>query len=581
MTASSLSQLSPNAEIVSKQEAFQVNAAAAIGLCHVMQSNLGPTGSLKLLVGGTLEQLKLTKDGTTLLKEMQIQHPTAALIARTATAQDEICGDGTTSVVLLVGELLRCSQTSSGGTLHPRHLTDGYDLARTAVLEFLQDHFAMPLTLPKDDDDDDTNETIFSLNRELLVNVAKTSLGTKLDKGLVHKLSAAVVNAMETIYQTDVPLDLNRIEIMTQTRKHAIDSRLVKGLVLDHGGRHPDMPNQLGSDNADGIHKRGGVYIMICNVSLEYEQTETQSGFVYSTAEQREKLVESERTWLDERCRKIVALKRKVCTPENKMSFCIINQKGVDPLSLDIFAKEGILCLRRAKRRNMERLSLATGGQVILSLADDDLDESMLGYAGRVTQVTYGDDKYTFVEDCPTDASKSCTMMLQGPNDMTIAQIKDAVKDGLRAVKNVVEDKAVIPGGGAFELAASMYLTSEILPKTKGKKKLGIQAYAEALLIIPKTLIANSGFDVQDVLLQLKEERETSGDTYEDMAKVGFNCATGEPMLPEMEGIYDSVRVKRQSLHLCTVLANQLLLVDEVMRAGKQMGRPQEPGPEM
>jgi T-complex protein 1 subunit zeta len=377
-------------------------------------------------------------------------------------------------------------------------------------------------------------------------------------------MSAAVVDAIQTIAAGsdkddidggDAPLDLNRVEILTLQRRSALESRFIAGLVLDHGGRHPDMPAEIFK-----------VKIMTCNVSLEYEQTETQAGFAYQTAEEREKLVESERKWLDERCRKIVEFKRSVC--KEGESFCIINQKGVDPLSLDIFAKEGILCLRRAKRRNMERLTLACGGQAILSL--EDLQPEYLGYAGTVRQVSYGEDKYTFVEDCPNAAAG--TLLLQGPNQLTVNQIKDAAQDGLRAVKNAVEDKAVVPGGGAFEVAASMYLTDIIVPKTVGKLKLGVQAYAAALLVIPKTLAANSGFDVQEALLQLKDERTESG-----MA-VGFSCKTGEPMLPAEEGVWDNVRVKRQSLYLATVLANQLLLVDEVMRAGKQMGK--QPNPE-
>ena len=353
-------------------------------------------------------------------------------------------------------------------------------------------------------------------------------------------------------------MDLNRVEIMTLQRQSAADSRFVRGLVMDPGGRHPDMPSVLKN-----------VHVMTCNVSLEYEQTETAAGFVYSTAEEREKLVESERKWLDERCRKIVDFKRSVC--KEGETFCIINQKGVDPLSLDIFAKEGILCLRRAKRRNMERLTLACGGQPILSL--EDLEASMLGYAGQVSEVTYGEDKYTFVEDCPNTA-QSCTLLLQGPNQLTTDQVKDAVKDGLRAVKNTVEDKAVVPGAGAFELAASQHLKDVIVPKTAGKTKLGIRVFANALLVIPKTLAANSGFDVQDALLQCQDEIQAGN-------QVGWNCRTGEPLLPETEGIYDNVRVKRQSLFLTTVLANQLLLVDEVMRAGKQMGKQPQPGADM
>jgi len=245
----------------------------------------------------------------------------------------------------------------------------------------------------------------------------------------------------------------------------------------------------------------------------------------------------------------------------------MINQKGIDPLSLDMFAKEGILCLRRAKRRNMERLTLACGGSPIHSL--EDLDETMLGYAGKVSEVTFGDDKFTFVEDCKHP--KSCTLLLQGPNQLVMDQMKDAIRDGLRAVKNAIEDGAVVPGGGAFEIAASLYLRNKVLAETKGKTKLGVSAFAESLLIIPKTLAENSGFDVQETILKLEEERASSG------LPVGINCTTGEPMLPAEEGVWDNVRVKRQSLYLATVLASQLLLVDEVMRAGKQMGKPDNP----
>ena len=339
---------------------------------------------------------------------------------------------------------------------------------------------------------------------------------------------------------------------MTMQRKLGTDSRFVNGLVLDHGGRHPDMPKVL-----ENCH------VMTCNVTFEYEKTEVQSGFFYSTAEEREKLVESERKWLDERCRAVVDFKRSVC--KEGESFVIINQKGIDPLSLDIFAKEGILCLRRAKRRNMERLTLACGGSPIHSV--EDLDPDQLGWCGKVSEVSLGDDKFTFVEECKHP--KSCTLLLQGPNVHTIDQIKDAVRDGLRSVKNAIEDRAIVPGAGAFELAAAMNLRDNVAKVTKGRPKLGVEAYAEALLIIPKTLAANSGFDVQDCILNLTDAREDSDCTL----AVGLDCTSGDPMIPADEGVYDNVRVKRQCLHLSTVLASQLLLVDEVMRAGKQMGR--------
>jgi len=532
---SQLKDISPNAEIVSKTQARAVNVAAGVGLMNVLKSNLGPRGTLKLLVGGA-GQLKLTKDGLVLLKEMQIQHPTAALIARTATAQDDVTGDGTTSTVLMCGELMRQADIHISEGLHPRILVEGLETARDEALKFLSE---IKVEFKED----------MIQDRDLLQSVALTSLATKLEYDLSLPLAQALVSSVQCIYNgPDEPIDLHRVEVISMTR--AKESKFVNGLVMDHGARHPDMPDIL--ENCK---------IMTCNVSLEYEKTETQSGFFYSTAEEREKLVESERKWLDDRCRQVVEFKRAVC--KEGETFVIINQKGVDPLSLDIFAKEGILCLRRAKRRNMERLTLACGGSPIHSLQD--IEESQLGYAGKVSQVTMGEDKYTFVEDCPN--AKSCTLLLQGPNEHSITQSKDAVNDGLRALKNALEDKAVLPGAGAFEIATSLHLKTKILPTLKGKSKLGVQAFADALLIIPKTLAENSGLDVQDALFNLQEERQESN------MMVGLDVKTGEPILPADVGVWDNVRVKRQSLYLSTVLASQLLLVDEVMRAGKQMGK--------
>jgi T-complex protein 1 subunit zeta len=185
MSSLALHDVSPNAEIVSKTQALRVNTAAAVGLQRVLQSNLGPTGTLKLLVGGSLEQLKLTKDGSVLLKEMQIQHPTAALIARTASAQDAVTGDGTTSVILLVGEMLRVAEQlmSAGGNLHPRHIVDGYEVALKETLDFLETQFKVSVG------GTETDSVPFPVrHRDILLQTARTSLSTKLDVGLVEKV---------------------------------------------------------------------------------------------------------------------------------------------------------------------------------------------------------------------------------------------------------------------------------------------------------------------------------------------------------------------------------------------------------
>uniref|UniRef100_A0A7S2WV07 T-complex protein 1 subunit zeta n=1 Tax=Rhizochromulina marina TaxID=1034831 RepID=A0A7S2WV07_9STRA len=532
--AASAKYVNPDAEVVAKAQALAVNVAAANGLQMVLRSNLGPRGTLKMLVGGA-GQIRITKDGKVLLHEMQIQHPTAMLIARTATAQDDITGDGTTSAVLLCGELLKMAQRYTTEGLHPRVICEGYEKAKDHALELL-DSFKKSVPEPLQD-------------RELLTCVARTALRTKLPQELADLMTDAVVSSVQCIATPHQPIDLHMVEIMTIQNKLGSDSKFVRGMVLDHGARHPDMPKYL--ENC---------FICTCNVSMEYEKSENASGFLYSSAEERQKLVESERRFTDAKVRAFIELKRKVCT--DGQGFVLVNQKGIDPLSLDMLAKEGIMALRRAKRRNMERLTLACGGEAVNS--EIDLTPDILGYAGKVFDETLGDEKFTFIEDCKN--AKSCTILVRGPNSHTIEQIKDAIRDGLRAVKNTVDDEAVVAGAGAYENAAYLSL-QQFKSSVSGKAKLGVEAFANAMLVIPKVLAENSGFDIQDSIISMQEEREKSG------AAVGLDVVTGDVMLPEVEGIYDNYRVKRQCIHLSTVLASQLLLVDEIMKAGKKMGK--------
>jgi T-complex protein 1 subunit zeta len=322
------------------------------------------------------------------------------------------------------------------------------------------------------------------VDRELLLSVARTSLTTKLNATLAQKLTPDIVDAVLAIYQEPAKPDLHMVEIMKMQHRTAADTRLIRGLALDHGARHPDMPKRL--ENC---------YILTLNVSLEYEKTEINSSFFYSSAEQRDKLVESERRFVDAKLKKIVDLKKELCGNDGTKNFVVINQKGIDPLSLDVLAKNNILALRRAKRRNMERLQLVCGGVAQNSV--DDLSEEVLGYAGLVYEQTLGEEKYTFVEEVKDP--KSVTLMIKGPNAHTIAQVTDAVRDGLRSVYNMIVDKSVVPGAGAFQVACASHLKSDAFSKTvKGKAKWGVEAFADALLIIPKTLAANAGLDIQD-----------------------------------------------------------------------------------
>ncbi|EEC11846.1 chaperonin complex component, TCP-1 delta subunit, putative [Ixodes scapularis] len=410
--------LNPKAEVARHAQALAVNINAARGLQNVLRTNLGPTGTMKML---------------------QIQLPTANLIARASTAQNDITGDGTTSTVLIIGELLKQADLYVSEGLHPRILAEGFELAQAKALEVLE---SLKVAAPSTPD------------RDLLVRVAHTALATKVNPELAQHLTEVCVDAVLAIRRPEQQLNLHMVEIMEMQHKTDMDTQLVRGLVLDHGARHPDMKKLV--KNA---------FVLACNVSLEYEKTEVNAGFFYKSAEEREKLVSAERQFIENRVKKIIELKRKVCDTPDK-NFVVINQQGIDPQSLDLLAKEGIVALRRAKRRNMERY----------------VERKHLGHAHR----------------SPVANAECVSTPIAAPTPAG----------------------CVIPGAGAFELAAHAALVS-MRPNVKGKAQLGVQAYADALLVIVKTLATNSGLDPQDVLVKLQQEQRLA------KQPIGLNLATG------------------------------------------------------
>ncbi|XP_077606020.1 T-complex protein 1 subunit zeta-2 isoform X4 [Crocuta crocuta] len=464
---SAIKATNSKAEVARAQEALAVNICAARGLQDVLRTNLGPKGTMKMLVSGAGD-IKLTKDGNVLLHEMQIQHPTASLIAKVATAQDDITGDGTTSNILIIGELLKQADIYISEGLHPRIVADGFEAAKIKALEVLEE-----VKINKE------------MKREILLDVAKTSLQTKVHAELADVLTEAVVDSVLAIKRPGYPIDLFMVEIVEMKHKSETDTKLIKGLVLDHGARHPDMKKRVED-----------AFILTCNVSLEYEKTEVSSGFFYKTAEEKEKLVKAERKFIEDRVQKIIDLKDKVCAQSSK-GFVVINQKG--------------------------------------------------------------EEKFTFIEACVNP--RSVTLLVKGPNKHTLTQIKDALRDGLRAIKNAIEDGCVVPGGGAVEVAIAEALVN-YKHTIKGRARLGVQAFADALLIIPKVLAQNSGYDLQETLVKVQAEHS------ESKQPVGIDLNTGEPMLAADEGIWDNYCVKKQLLHSCTLIATNILLVDEIMRAG-------------
>lgn len=523
-----VSQLNSQAELYRHNQALSMNLNASHSLADILKTNLGPCGTLKMLVGGAGD-VQLTKDGTVLLKNLTIIHPTAIMISRAAAAQDENTGDGTTSTIILIDTMLKQCERRLAEGVHPRVLTTGLEDARDEALRFIEKF----KTTPK-------------VDRDFLLNVARTSLCTKLPPELIDQLTEIVTDAVLAIKRDGEKVNLFMVEQLTMMSKLASDTALIRGLVLDHGFRHPSMKRDMHN-----------VYILTCNVSLEFENTEVNTQFASNAADMREKMAEAERKFVDAKVQKIIDLKNKVCT--NGEDFLVANMKGIDLPSLEKLQRAGISAVRRAKLRNMERLTLACGGRQMNSV--ENLEPDCLGWAGHVYETIVGEDHWTFIED--VKAPRSVTILMRGPNNHTLKQMQDAVRDGLRAVNNAIEDACAIAGAGAFEAALCAHL-HEYKKSVSGKNRLGIEAFAEALLEIPRVLAQNAGHDAVDCLVALQAAA--------DKGEVkGIDLETGELLDPKEKGIWDNYSVKRQQLQSAPLVATQLLLVDEVLRAGVQM----------
>ncbi|XP_051879960.1 T-complex protein 1 subunit zeta-like [Pristis pectinata] len=509
------------------EAALGINVTAARALQELLRTNLGPKGTMKMLVSEAGD-IKLTKSGGLLLREMRLQHPTVSFIARAVATLSDTMGDGTTSAVLLVGEMLKEAERYISQGVHPRLIVEGLEVAKEEAISCLDE-------LWEDEED--------SIRRR----VARTSLGTKVCPELAEVLTDLVLAAVTSVSRQRRPIDLKLVELMVMRHQTEWDTVLVKGLVLDHGARHPGMKRRVED-----------AFVLAMNVALEHVLPRVSSSCFYKDAEERERFVKAERQVVQEKVEKIIALKREVCGTSNK-GFVVVNQKGIDPLALGALAREGIVALRRAKKSNMERLPLACGGQVVSSLQD--LSAGCLGHAGLVYQETLGESTYTFIEQC--DNPRSVTVLIKGPNEHTLAQVKEAIWCGMRAVKNTIEDGCAMPGAGAVELRIRNQLVNHQMDKVRGVARPGFQAFADAILVIPKTLVRNAGYDPQEIVSKALTAEEQS------TIPVGIDLSSGGLIHDWDTPVWDNATVKHQLIHTSTAIVSNLLLVDEIVGIGK------------
>jgi thermosome len=505
------------------REAQHANITAARIIAETVKSSLGPKGMDKMLVD-SFGDVTITNDGATILDEIDVQHPAAKMMVEVAKTQDDEVGDGTTTAVVLAGELLTKAEELIDKDVHPTVIVDGYRAASEEALKALEE-IAIKVE-PTD--------------REFLKKVAKVAVASKLLSEYKDYIADLTVDAILQVAEKTpegYKVDIDDVKVEKKAGESLMDTKLVKGVVLDKEVVHPGMPKRI--ENAK---------IALLNCPLEIEKTEMDAKINIETPEQMDAFLKEEERMLQEMVEKIAKAGANV----------VICQKGIDDMAQHFLAKKGILAVRRAKESDMEKLAKATGGKIITNL--DDLTPNDLGFAKLVEERKVADDKMTFVEGCKNP--KSVTILVRGGAERIVNEAERAIHDALCVVRDVVRDPRVVAGGGAPEAEVARKLR-QYAEKLAGKEQLAVLAFAEALESIPMTLAENAGLDPIDIITELRA-RHDKGEKW-----AGVDVFSGKVADMSKLDVYEPLAVKMQVIKSASEAATMILRIDDVIAASK------------
>ena len=498
------------------RDAQRNNILAGKVLAETVRTTLGPKGMDKMLVDG-LGDIVVTNDGVTILKEMDIEHPAAKMLVEVAKTQEDEVGDGTTTAVIIAGELLKKSENLLDSDIHPTIIAMGYRKAAEKAQEIL-DEIAI--------DDVDS---------EILLKVAMTAMTGKGTEAAREPLAKLIVEAVEAV-EEDGEVDIDNIKIEKKDGAVVEESNLVEGVIVDKERVHPGMPSEIKDAK-----------IALINTPLEVKETEMDAEITITDPAQMQAFIEQEEKMVKDMVNKIVDAGANV----------LFAQKGIDDLAQHYLSKAGVLAVRRVKKSDIEKLSRATGASVITNL--DDLTADDLGIAGTVEERKISGEEMIFVEEC--SGAKSVTLFVRGSTKHIVDEIVRAIEDAIGVVAATVEDDKVVAGGGAPEIAMAKKL-KDYAESISGREQLAVNAFAEALEIVPKTLAENAGLDSIDSLVDLRAAQEES-------FYMGLDVFTGEVADMKEAGVIEPKRVKKQAIQSASEAAEMILRIDDVIASTK------------
>ncbi|MEZ7994302.1 MAG: thermosome subunit alpha [Candidatus Poseidoniaceae archaeon] len=502
------------------------NIAAAKAVADAVRSTLGPKGMDKMLVD-SMGDVVITNDGATILKEMDIDHPAAKMIIEVAKTQEQHCFDGTTTAVVLSGELLKRSEDLIDQNVHPTVICEGFRLAAEKAVELLDSH-----GIPTNNDD------------SVLMEVAKTALTGKSAgavKSFMADICVRAVNAVGFVEDGERIIDLSDIKVEKRQGGSIKDSSLIDGIILDKERVHSGMPRSLSDAK-----------IALVNSAIEVKKTEVDAKIQITDPSQLAHFLAEEESYIRGLVTKI----------QESGATVLVCQKGIDELAQHYMAKAGIMAIRRAKKSDMEALSKATGGKIVTNL--DDLTAKDLGHAAKVEEKKIGESNMTFITGCPE--AKSVSVLLRGGTEHVVDEIRRAFDDAVGVVSVAWEDGAVLTGGGSVLAALSRDLRT-YAETVGGLEQMAIEAFASALEIVPRTLAENAGLDPVTTLIELRKAHADGA------SHTGINVYEGGVIDMKSKNVLEPMRVVEQAIQSATETAIMILRIDDVISSkGVPMG---------
>lgn len=506
------------------RDAQRNNIAAAKAVAETVRTTLGPKGMDKMIVD-SLGDITVTNDGVTILEEMNVEHPAAKMVVEVAKTQEDEVGDGTTTAVVLAGELLKNAESLLDKEIHPAVISRGYRLASAKALDVLRD---MAISIKP------TDEQVL----EKIAQTAMTGKGAEYTKDVLSKLA---VKAVRSVTEEDNNIDRDNIKIEKRTGGSVNESELVKGIVIEKERVHSGMPKRV--ENAK---------IALVNREIEIKKTEVDANIEITSPDQLQQ-------YLDQEEKMILDMVENIAKSGANVLVC---QKGIDDVAQHFLAKKGIYAVRRVSESDMKKIAKATGGKVTNNIKE--IAKEDLGYAGVVEEQKVGDDEFTYIKECRNP--KAVTLLIRGGTEHVTNEIERALTDAIGDIVAALKDGKVVAGAGAPEIEVARELR-RYAESLSGREQLAVQAFADAMEIVPTTLVENAGLDPIDSLTDLKAAHDKK------QRWAGIDVFSGKVMDSWKKGVVEPLKIKVQAVSSASEVAVMILRIDDVIQSsGKDKG---------